>query len=195
MHIILRRFPGAAPLADEGIKKVKATLIPMLQSHKGWRGYVAFPTEQGDILTCTMYRDLASAQELAEQAVAWVKENMSKLPAPEVFTGTVGAHRALDGETQNLYCVVRKADNAPSSNSQPLGENMLNSAKGMPGLAGAYIARSTDDPTKAASIWFCDSREHAMAVHESTVGYMKGHSPDVTTRLVASGEAAILAMP
>ncbi|MGK7871619.1 hypothetical protein [Falsiroseomonas sp. E2-1-a20] len=193
MHIIMRRFPGAAHLAEEGARKTREFLIPILQKHPGWKGFVGFESEQGDVWACTMYSDASAARELAERAAAWRQENMSEFPPPENFLGEVGAHMTLkSGGQDDLYCMVRKAEGAPASSPEPIGEKILNAAKSLPGLKGAYIMRSTDDPTKAASLWLCDSREHAMTVHEETMGV---HIPGVKTRLVGAGKAVILALP
>jgi hypothetical protein len=195
MHIIMRRFPGAAHLAEEGAEKVRTTLFPLLQSHQGWMGYFGLPTEQGDILTCTMYSDAAAAQQLSQKTVAWVRENMSKLPTPEVFTGEVGAHMALEGREQGLYCIVRQAENAPPPSGTPFGEKTMNSVKDQPGLKGIYYMRSVDDPVRVASIICCETRDQAMSVHEATVAFVQRSWPQVTVRVVASGEVILFAMP
>ncbi|MGK7870963.1 hypothetical protein [Falsiroseomonas sp. E2-1-a20] len=181
-------------MINEAIPKATATLIPMLKSHVGFEGYIALPTEQGDICVCSMYSDASAATRSYEQVRSWVMENMSHLPTPDVFPGTVGAHVSVEaqGIGRKLYCMIRRTENVPSPRDRPLGEGVLGSAMDMPGFMGAYILRSTDDPKKGASIWFCDTREHAMAVHETTMQYLKEHNSEVTTRLVASGEAVVL---
>jgi hypothetical protein len=41
---------------------------------------------------------------------------------------------------------------------------------------------------------FCDTREHAAAVHEMTAAIMKNQQPNVAIRVAASGTTAVLAM-
>jgi hypothetical protein len=197
MHMIVRRFPGAAHLAEEGKAKTQATLVPMLQSHQGFKGYAAFESEQGHICTCTIYEDAEAAEQSAAQVRAWVQDNMSKLPTPEVYSGTVGAHRPLKarGAGQSLYCFIRLAENVSAATTQPLGQPVLDSVRDMPGFEGAYLMRTTADPTKAIAVWFCASRESAMDLHETTMQRHREQNPGTQLRLVATGEVPILAFP
>jgi heme-degrading monooxygenase HmoA len=91
--------------------------------------------------------------------------------------------------------MVRKAENLPLSEvERPVVEEMLAAVRKVPGFRGAYWLRSDDDPTRGASVLFCDTREHAAAAHEAALAVLREHQPNVTVRVAASGKTAILAM-
>ena len=73
-------------------------------------------------------------------------------------------------------------------------DEMLAAAQKAPGFRGVYYIRSADDPALGTSVLFCDTREHAAAVHEMTTAIMKKQQPNVAIRVAASGTTAVLAM-
>ena len=91
---------------------------------------------------------------------------------------------------------MRKAENLPPSEVQrPVVEEMLAAVRKVPGFRGAYWLRSgEDDPTRGASVLFCDTREHAAAAHEAALAVLREHQPNVAVRVAASGETSLLAM-
>jgi hypothetical protein len=54
--------------------------------------------------------------------------------------------------------------------------------------------RSDDDPTRGASVLFCDTRESAAAAHEASLAIMRERRPESPVRVAASGETSVLAM-
>ena len=117
----------------------------------------------------------------------------------ERFSGPVGPHAIVSpqsgGPEQSLHCMVRKAENLPPSEVQrPVVEEMLAAVRKVPGFRGAYWLRSEDDPTRGASVLFCDTREHANAAHEAALAVMREHEPNVAVRVAASGTTSVLAM-
>ena len=73
-------------------------------------------------------------------------------------------------------------------------DEMLAASQKAPGFRGVYYIRSGDNPALGASVLFCDTREHAAAVHEMTAAIMKKQQPNVAIRVAASGTTAVLAM-
>ena len=121
------------------------------------------------------------------------------MPSSERFSGPVGPHAIAapqsGGPDQSLYCMVRKAENLPSTATQrPVVEAMLAAVRKVPGFRGAYWLRSEDDATRGASVLFCDTREHAHAAHEAALALMREHQPNVAVRVAASGTTSVLAM-
>jgi hypothetical protein len=202
MHLILRRYAGAAHRAAEAAQRAQAGLVPLLKAHQGFHGYVAFGSEQGDIVSCSIYADAAAAVRSADQVRGWVQGNLKGImpDAPtETFSGTVGMHAMVapqsGGPAQSLYCLVRKSEGVPTDGSQRRNvEEMLAAAQKSPGFRGAYFARSDDDPTRGAFVLFCDTQESAAAVHEATMAISHRNQPDIALRVVASGKTAVLAM-
>jgi hypothetical protein len=171
-------------------------------THQGFHGYVAFPSEQGDIVSCSIYADVAAAAHSADQVRGWVQDNLKGImpdTPTETFSGTVGMYAMVAPQSgssaQSLYCLVRKSEGVPTDGSQRQNvEEMLAAAQKSPGFRGAYFVRSDDDPTRGAFVLFCDRQEHAATIHEATMAISRGNQPNIVLRVVASGKTAVLAM-
>ena len=200
MHVIITRYAGMAGKIGAAAPKVQQGFVPMLKSQPGFQGYAAFASEQGDIIACTIWESAVAAANSRDDVRGWVRRNLPGFMEPtERFSGPVGPHAIAapqsGGQGQSLHCMVRKAENLPPSEVQrPVVEEMLAAVRKVPGFRGAYWLRSEDDPTRGASVLFCDTREHAAAAHEAALAVMREHQPNVAVRVAASGETAILAM-
>ncbi len=200
MHVIITRYAGMAGKIGEVAPKVQQGFVPMLNGQPGFHGYAAFASEQGDIIACTIWESAAAAANSRDDVRGWVRRNLPGFMEPtERFSGPVGPHAIVSpqsgGPGQSLYCMVRKAENLPPSEVQrPVVEAMLAAVRKVPGFRGAYWLRSEDDPTRGASVLFCDTREHAQTAHEATMAIMRQHQPNVAVRVAASGQTSVLAM-
>jgi heme-degrading monooxygenase HmoA len=200
MHLIISRYAGAAGKIGAAAPKVQQGFVPMLKGRPGFHGYAAFASEQGDIIACTIWASAAAAANSRDDVRGWVRRNLPGFNEPtERFSGPVGPHAIVSpqsgGPGQSLCCMVRKAENLPSSEVQrPVVEEMLAAVRKVPGFRGAYWLRSEEDPTRGASVLFCDTQEHAAAAHEAALAVMREHQPNVTVRVAASGKTSVLAM-
>ena len=200
MHVIITRYAGTAGKIGEAAPKVQQGFVPMLKGQPGFQGYAAFASEQGDIIACTIWESAAAAANSRDEVRGRVRRNLPGFMEPtERFSGPVGPHAIVapqsGGPGQSLHCMVRKAENLPPSEVQrPVVEAMLAAVRKVPGFRGAYWLRSEDDPTRGASVLFCDDREHAAAAHEAALAVMREHQPNVAVRVAASGTTSVLAM-
>ena len=200
MHITLSRYAGAAGKVGEAAPKVQQGLVPLLKGCGGFLGYAALASEQGDVVSCTIWESAAAAAGSRGKIRGWVRGNLKGFEEPtERFSGTVGMHSVVSPQSgglgQSLHCLVRKSEGVPTDGSQRQNvEEMLAAARTSPGFRGAYFARSDDDPSRGAAILFCDTQEHAAAVHEATMAISRRNRPDIAVRVAASGKTAVLAM-
>jgi heme-degrading monooxygenase HmoA len=200
MYINITRFAGAAGKIEEAAPKVQQGFVPMLKGQPGFHGYAAFASEQGDIVSCTIWESAAAAANSREDVRGWVRRNLPGFGEPtERFSGDVGQHALAapqsGGPGQSLHCMVRKAENLPPSEVQrPVVEEMIAAVRKVSGFRGAYWLRSGDDPSRGASVLFCDTREHAAAAHEAALAVLREHQPNVAVRVAASGTTSVLAM-
>ncbi|WP_043345045.1 antibiotic biosynthesis monooxygenase [Belnapia moabensis] len=200
MHIMISRYAGAAGMTAEAAPKAQHGLVPILKDQPGFYGYAAFGSEQGDIVSVSVWESGTAAAEARPKIGEWVSGNLAGLSQPtERFLGDVGPHAMATpqsgGSAQSLYCMVRKAENLPSTAiQQPVVEEMLATTQKVPGFRGAYWLRSADDQTRGASVLFFDNREHAWEAHETALAVMNKHQPNVSVRVAASGQTAVLAM-
>ena len=200
MYINISRYAGAAGKIGEAAPKVQQGFVPMLKGQPGFHGYAAFASEQGDIVAVTIWEDADALTNSRDKIRGWVQGNLTGFDEPtERFHGAVGPHAIAapqsGGQGQSLYCMVRKAENLPSTATQrPVVEEMLAATQKVPGFRGAYWLRSADDQTRGASVLLFDNREHAAAAHEAALAIMRKHQPNVAVRVEASGKTSVLAM-
>ena len=198
MYINVARYAGAAGKIGEAAPKVQQGFVPMLKGQQGFHGYAAFASEQGDIVALHIWEKADALENSREKIREWVTSNLTGFDEPtERFHGEVGQHALAapqsGGQGQSLYCLIRKAENLPAEAMQrAVRDEMLAAAQKAPGFRGVYYIRSGDNP--APSVLFCDTREHAAAVHEMTAAIMKKQQPNVAIRVAASGTTAVLAM-
>lgn len=200
MHVNINRYAGMAGKIEEAAPKVEREFVPLLKGQPGFLGYAAFASEQGDIIALHIWEDADALANSRDEIRSWVTGNMPDFAEPtERFTGAVGQHALASPQSgaqgQSLYCLIRKAENLPAEATQrAVRDEMLAAAQKAPGFRGAYYIRSGDSPSLGASVLFCDTREHASAVHETTAALLKKQQPNVAVRVAASGKTAVLAM-
>ena len=200
MYINISRYAGMAGKISEAAPKVQQGFIPMLKGQRGFHGYAAFASEQGDIVALTIWENADVLANSRGKIRDWVSGNLVGFAEPtERFHGEVGPHAIVapqsGGQGQSLYCMVRKAENLASvAVHRPVVEEMLAAAQQVPGFHGGYWLRSADDLTRGASVLFFDNREHADAANEATLTIMKKQQPNVTVRVAASGTTTVLSM-
>jgi quinol monooxygenase YgiN len=200
MHVILRRFAGAAAQAEEATRRAQQGLVPLLKKQQGFLGYAALASEQGDFVTFSIYEDAAAARRANEEVRGWARE-CGVLPqtSTETFMGAVWRHALVEpqsgGADQSLYCVIRETENAPADEVMgPLADLVIPEFRKDPGFRGVYMLRSAENPSGMANVLFCRDRESAMRAHELMVGTVRDRMPGTITRVVASGTATVLVM-
>ncbi len=200
MYINISRYAGAAGKIGEAAPKVQQGFVPMLKGQPGFLGYAAFASEQGDIVALHIWENADALTNSRDKIRGWVQSNLTGFDEPtERFTAEVGLHAIAEpqsgGPSQSLYCMVRKAENLPSQDiNRPITEALLATIQKTPGFRGVYFARSADDPTRGASVLFCDTREHAAAAHEASLAVRRERRPQSPVRVAASGMTAGVAM-
>jgi heme-degrading monooxygenase HmoA len=200
MHIVISRYAGAADKVEEALPKVHEEFVPFLKGCHGFLGYVALPTEQGDVVAFHIWETADAVANSRDKIRSWVQATLKGFEEPtERFPGEVLLHSVVapqsGGPDQSLYCLVRQAEGIVTGGSQRQNlEEMLAAAKSVPGFRGMYCAPFDDDPTRGVVILLCDTREQAFAVHEATIAISRRNQPNMTFRVAASGQTAILAM-
>lgn len=200
MHVILRRYAGAASHLEEAARRVRQGLVPMLRGHGGFLGYAAFASEQGDLVSCSIYEDAAAADRSHGEVRGWAQANLAPVlggAAPEVSSGDVMEHALAEpqsgGAGQSLHCMVRRYEGVPPEGEiRPLVGEVLAALRRGEGFRGAYVVRDPRDAGRLTSVLFCDTREHAERLfREVTQAAMP---PGMTQAVLASGQTAVLAM-
>ena len=117
MHVTIRKYAGKGALIDRLVPPVRDGLVPLLKSAPGFKGYCAFPSEDGHVVSVTVFDDRGTATRANEQVREWVVSNLKDLVAdpPEVFAGEALLHDAskLRGGGAEVFAAVPGLDQNP----------------------------------------------------------------------------------
>jgi hypothetical protein len=93
MYINISRYAGAAGRIGEAAPKVQQGFVPMLRGQRGFHGYAAFASDQGDIVAVTIWENADALANSREKIPSWVTGNLKGFDKPtERFHGEVGQH-------------------------------------------------------------------------------------------------------
>ena len=97
MYALVRRYEGVDPGdIDQIVRQVDAGFVPILEQTRGFQGYWAIRTEDGVVVSITLFDDRDGAEESQRQAAGFVREHLAALlpKLPQVSAGEVVVARA-----------------------------------------------------------------------------------------------------
>jgi hypothetical protein len=200
VHVILSRYAGLASRIGEAAPRVREGFVPLLKGCRGFLGYAALASEQGDILAITIWEDAAAAAVSRERIRGWVRDNLRGIvpgESTERDAGDVMLHALAEpqsgGHGQSLYCMVRRYEGVPpEGEARPLVEKVLDGLRKGQGFRGAYVVRDPGDARRLTSEAFFDARASAERLFREVTE--RAMPPGMSQRVVASGQTAVLAM-
>lgn len=98
MHLTVRKYRKVEGDKNQPIELVNREFLPVLAKIDGFVDFYGTITEDGSILSVSVFEDAKGAEESVRAAASWVQQALAKeLPEkPEVTTGEVFAHRHLE---------------------------------------------------------------------------------------------------
>ncbi len=119
MYAVIRRYDGIEPGAvAELVRRVTAEpgaratvdeeeldrwaaeggFVPLISETPGFEAYYLVDAGNGVVVSLSLFRERARAEESTRGAAEWVRRNLADLVQrpPEVLTGEVVAHRATE---------------------------------------------------------------------------------------------------
>ena len=178
MHVTVRRYAGKGALIDKLVPPVRDGLVPLLKRAPGFKVYCGFASEDGHVVTVSVFDDRSSADAANEQARGWVASNLRDLVSdpPEVIAGEVLLHdlSKLRGGAE-MFATVRVYDGVrPKEEAVRITrEHAMPVVTGAPGFRGYYALLDEREASRAMSVSLFDTREHAMAAQEKAVAAMR----------------------
>src|SRR3712207_5677623 len=160
MHVILSRYAGLAPRAEQAAPKVREGFVPLIKGCPGFLGYAALASEQGDIWAITIWEDAAAAAGSRDRIRGWVRDNLRGI-APEEPTERIPCDASLHaladpqsgGAGQSLYCVIRQYEGAPDERElRPIAEKVIAEYRKAEGFRGVYVLRNAQDARRSLSV-------------------------------------------
>ena len=201
MHVTIRKYAGKSALIDKLVPPVRDGLVPQLKRAPGFKGYCAFASEDGHLVSVSAFGDRPTAEAANAKVREWVAADLrDALPdPPEVLAGEV--RRQLSGQAQGgaegAFVVIRQYDGVRSIKrlTALADEHVLPVIRQAPGLRGHYTVAGGKDQGRVVAVSVFDTRENAMPVSDRVVGIMRERAKDVAPNppRVTSGEAVVAA--
>jgi heme-degrading monooxygenase HmoA len=93
MYATVRNYAGPPEFGDELVKR-EDEVKSLIQGISGFRAYYLIKTDQGGVVTVSVYDDQAGAEESTRTAAEWVRTNLPDMGVdpPQVSAGEVGIH-------------------------------------------------------------------------------------------------------
>ena len=93
MYATVRNYSGPEELGGALVKH-QEDIRRILEGIAGFQAYYLLRTDEGGVLTVSVFDDRAGADESVRQAAEWIRANLPDLNVspPEVTTGEVGIH-------------------------------------------------------------------------------------------------------
>jgi heme-degrading monooxygenase HmoA len=91
MYATVRNYAGPQGFGDELVKR-QDEVKSLIQGISGFRAYYLIKTDQGGVVTVSVYDDQAGADESTRVAAEWVRTNLPDMGVdpPQVSSGEVG---------------------------------------------------------------------------------------------------------
>lgn len=94
MHLSARRYENVTNPREMG-RQVNETFIPLISAVPGFIAYYFTDAGDGTMVSTSIFRDKAGAEESNKVAAEWIKKNPNVLPpAARVTTGEVLGYKA-----------------------------------------------------------------------------------------------------
>jgi hypothetical protein len=96
MYATVRRYEGITNPSEAG-RRVNESFVQLVSQHPGFIAYYWVDAGAGVMISTSVFKDQASAQESNKQAADWIRENKlaSLYPnPPQITAGEVVAHKA-----------------------------------------------------------------------------------------------------
>ena len=175
MHVTVRKYAGKGALVDKLVPPVRDGLVPLLKSAPGFKGYCAFGSEDGHIVSVSVFDDQRSATRATDQARDWIASNQRDLlpDPPEVLAGEALLHDVskLGGGGAEMFAAVRVYEGVGAGDDpvRLTREHVMPVLTAAPGFRGYYAISDERDASRAVSVTLFDTREHAMAAQGKVV--------------------------
>jgi hypothetical protein len=199
VYVTIRKYAGKGGLMDRLVQPVRDGLVPLLKRAAGFRGYCAFASEDGHVVSVSVFDDRGTAVHATDQVREWVASNLrDMLPdPPEVLAGEALLHKEAEVQSGDpgMFATVRVWEGVgPKDEVLPMvREHVFPVITGAPGFRGYYTFLDERDPGRGVSASLFDTREHAMAAQERVVAAMRDKRIAPNPPRVMAGTTTVVA--
>jgi hypothetical protein len=199
VYVTIRKYADKGALIDGLVPPVREGFVPLLRRTAGFKGYCAFASEDGHVVSVTIFDDRLSAMRAEDRVREWVVSNLRDLlpNPPETTAGETLLHNVakLQDGGADMFVSVRSYDGlGPKEEVLPLvREHAFLVITGAHGFRGYYTFLDERDARRGVSVSLFDTREHAMASQERVVAVMRDRQIAPTAPSIMAGQAVIIA--
>jgi hypothetical protein len=202
VYVMVRKYAGKGSLMDRLAPKIRDDLVPLLKAAPGFKSYCAFASDDGHIVSVSVFANQSSAEAANDRVRQWVTPNLrDALPdPPEVLAGEVRHEIPTEGQgnEDGLYVTIREYDGVRSIErlAARAAEHVMPVLRHTPGLRGHYVFATGQDQDRVVAVSMFDGRANAMAVSGLVIGIMREKAKDLAPNppRVISGKAAVAVM-
>ncbi len=200
MYVAVRRYAEKAALIGGLVPRVHAGFLPVLRRAAGFKGYCAFASEDGHVVSITIFGDRPTAMRAEDRHREWVVSNLRDLlpNPPEVTAGETLLHEVSkiqhDGGS-GMFVTVRMYEGVGSREEVlPLvREHVFLTITGAPGFRGYYAFFDERDASRAGAVSLFDTRQNAIQANEQVVSIMRERQIAPNPPTVMMGQTIIVA--
>ncbi|MBL6454595.1 hypothetical protein JMJ55_04610 [Belnapia sp. T6] len=200
MYVAVRKYAEKAALMGGLVPRVSDGFVPVLRRAAGFKGYCAFPSEDGHAVSVTIFADRPSAMLAEDRHREWVVSNLRDLlpNPPEVTGGETLLHEVSKIQRNGgsgMFVTVRVYEGVgPREEVLPLvREHVFLTITGAPGFRGYYAFFDEQDASRAGAVSLFDTRQNAMQANERVVSIMRERRIAPNPPTVMLGQTAIVA--
>ena len=97
MYAAVRLYRVSPGSIDEMVQRVKEDFVPVIRQVSGFIAYYGVQVGSGELVTISMFKDRAGAEESTRQAASWVPQNVAMfvLGPAEIREGEVIMHEVV----------------------------------------------------------------------------------------------------
>ena len=179
MHVTIRKYADKAALIDGLVPPVRDGFVPLLRRTPGFKGYCAFASEDGHVVSVTVFDDRRTAMRADDRVREWVVSNLRDLlpNPPEVLAGEALLHEVskLHSGGADMHATVRVYEGVgPKEEVLPwVREHVFLTITGASGFRGYYTFLDERDAARGVSASLFDTREHAVEANARVLEVMR----------------------
>jgi hypothetical protein len=98
MYASIRRYRVDASQMDGLLHRVDTDFAEQISASDGFVAYECVDCGDGELVTISMFRDRMAAEDSAQLAAAWIRDNLAEfdIERTDMMTGEVAVSRAMD---------------------------------------------------------------------------------------------------
>lgn len=200
MQVSIRNYTGAGNRIGSLAALIRHGLVPRLGKVHGFRGFCAFASEDGHLVSVTICANRDSRARAEEEAGAWAMAELGDQAAgqAELIAGETLLHEVAAVQRDGgpaMFVTLRVFEGlGPKEEVLPrVREHVFLTITGAAGFRGYYAFLDEQRPSRGVSVSLFDSRSHAMEANARVVSVMRDRQIAPQPPRLLVGPAAVVA--